>query len=85
MTLLGVLERKGFVVHITEDRTYIFSAAIKANDARKTAISTMLLNFFGGSVPALMSSLVDGEIATPNDLEEMRRIIRAASSREPKA
>ena len=80
MTLLGVLERKGCVRHRTEERTYVFYAVLDAQGARRTAVKTMLANFFGGSMTALMASLVDGEIASSRDLSEMQRIIEEAGS-----
>ena len=82
MTLLGVLERKGFVRHKTDERTYVFYAVLDAQGARRTALSTILAHFFGGSVQALMSSLVDEEIVTPRDLQAMRRIIEVADSKK---
>ena len=81
MTLLGVLERKGFVAHTKEQRTFLFSALLEPDEARRTALRTVLSSFFGGSPQALVSSLVEDEAVSPSDIRLMRKSIDEAGAR----
>lgn len=80
MTILAVLERKGYVRHEQQDRTYVFSAVLDVKGARRSAVQTLLSNFFGGSVDALVASLVETDL-TVEDVQAVRNIIKRADRR----
>ena len=81
MTILAVLERKGYIRHTQRDRTYIFAPVLDARGARRSAIQTVLSNFFGGSVNALVASLIDDGNLSAEEIRSAREIIDQASAR----
>ena len=85
MTMLGVLERKGFVDHSVDDRTFVFSAVLDERAARRTAVKSVLANFFGGSVKSLVSTLIDDEKITHDEIREMRRLFEDAGAGKRRA
>jgi predicted transcriptional regulator len=80
MTILAVLERKGYVRHDQQDRTYVFSAVLDVKGARRSAVQTLLSNFFGGSVDALVASLIETDL-TVEDVHAVRTMIEQADGR----
>jgi BlaI family transcriptional regulator, penicillinase repressor len=81
MTLLSVLERKGYVRHDQRERTYVFSALVDARGARGRALSNVLAKFFGDHVGDLMASLVDARSLTADEIRAARSVIDEAARR----
>src|SRR5580698_3039517 len=57
MTIMDRLARKGVVERHKVGRAYIYKANLSAEDARATALSQVVENFFGGSKEAVMAQL----------------------------
>ena len=75
MTVLGVLERKGYVRHRTEGRTFIYSAVIAEEAARGSALDNVLTRFFDGSAEALVSKLLDSKKMSNSDRKRLQKMI----------
>jgi predicted transcriptional regulator len=83
LTILRILEKKGCVTHIQQDRAYVYSPAISRGDAATQALEQLLKNFFGGSSRVLAQHLIDHE----SDLLErdaLQRLVDAAQEKESK-
>jgi BlaI family transcriptional regulator, penicillinase repressor len=74
-TLLRKLEAKGAVTHDVEDRTFIFRPLFQPSDLKASATRDLLSRLFDGSVSALLTHLLKHEEITPEELEELRRLI----------
>ena len=77
MTMMGILEQKGFLKKLAgPDRAYIYAPA----KSRKTVVRAMVGEFvdrvFGGSANPLMVHLLEDRYLTPEDLDELRKSIR---------
>jgi predicted transcriptional regulator len=59
LSTLRTLERKGYVRHTTDGRTFIYSAVVPREDARRHILKHVTAAFFGGSPRALMLQLAD--------------------------
>lgn len=57
--ILGNLEKKGFLVHEREGRSYVYSPAIPRERARKPAMSHLLDTFFAGSTSQAILAFLD--------------------------
>jgi BlaI family transcriptional regulator, penicillinase repressor len=81
--LLRVLEQKGRVSHTERGRTYVFRPTASRQAVRRQALRHMVFTFFGGSVEAAASALLDlseGELDAASRKRLARRI--AAARRE---
>lgn len=82
MTMMKILEQKGFLKKRQEDRAYIYTPA----QPQKQVVGGMVREFvnrvFNGSAEPLLVHLVEDQHLTESDLEEIRKTIR--SSRAPK-
>ena len=81
MTMMNILEQKGYLKKRQEDRAYVYLSA----KPQKLVIASMVREFiqrvFNGSAEPLLAHLVEDEHLTEQDLEEIRKTIR--SSRKP--
>jgi predicted transcriptional regulator len=72
-SLLGVLETKGHVVHVDEDRAYLYRPTVARERARRSVLRHVVRTFFGGSAEATVAALVDLHAATLS-AEELERL-----------
>jgi BlaI family transcriptional regulator, penicillinase repressor len=75
-TLLQRLSKQGWVKHRKNGRTFLYRAGVKEKDAAKGALHRVVRSFFGGKISALTAQLLESEELSPEDLEEMRKLIK---------
>lgn len=78
MTTLGVLERKGYAVHRTEGRTFIYRAAVAEESVRGTALESVLRRFFDGSAEKLVVKLLDAEYISGAERKKIQQLVDEA-------
>lgn len=71
-TLLRVLESKGFVVHETRGKTFVYRAAAARDKVQRKALRSFLARLFGGSAEDLVLRLLEDEQITPEQLAQLR-------------
>src|SRR5579872_2603900 len=65
MTTLGVLERKGYVSHRADGRTFIYRALIAEDAVQGNVLENVVQRFFNGSAQDLVIKLLDAEYISP--------------------
>ena len=71
LTLLRILEQKGYVSHEKDGRAYVFNARIGEQDARRSALRHLMGRLFDGSPSLLLLNLLQHE---PVDAVEIARL-----------
>ena len=80
-TLLRILETKGYVIHDVRGKSYIYRPAVERAQAQRSALRNFLGRLFGGSAEDLVLRLIEDEVLTPTQLEQIRKSVQ---SRRPK-
>ena len=80
LTILRILEHKGYVTHEKESRAFIYSAIVDRGQARRGALSHLLSRFFNGSREALVMDLLGHEDV---DAAEIARVKVLLDSHRP--
>jgi BlaI family transcriptional regulator, penicillinase repressor len=79
MTMMKILETKGHMKRVLQDRAYVY----RPSRAKKQVISGMVQEFinrvFNGSAEPLLVHLVEDEGLTEKDLAEIARLARSKS------
>ena len=75
-TLLQRLSKQGWVKHRSVGRHFVYRAKVGREEAAKSVLDRVLQSFFGGKVSALTAQLLESEQLTPEELDEMRRLLR---------
>lgn len=85
LTMLRILERKGYVAHEKDGRAFTYLPLIDHGQARRHALSHLLKRFFDDSPELLVLDLLGHEHVDPDELQRVReRIARAAAPTEGK-
>src|SRR3954471_3101941 len=75
LTLLRILERKGYVTHRKEGRAFVFLPAVDRARARQSALKSFVNRFFEGSPRLLVLNLLEDEDLSPEALKQLRQQI----------
>ena len=78
LTLLRILEEKGYVRHTKQGRAFVYEPLVGSKEASSKAIRHLLSRFFGGSPEQLVMKLLEEEI----DARELKRIKKRISESE---
>jgi predicted transcriptional regulator len=77
--MLARLERKGFVSHRAVDHQNVYTAAVPAAAARKSAMRQLVRTFFDNSPAAAATALLGmQERLDPDQLDQLEALIRKA-------
>ena len=78
LTLLRIMEKKGYVTHRKDGRAFIFRAVIGRSDASRSALATLVNRFFEGSPSLLVLNLLEDDQLSAEALDELKKRIEAA-------
>jgi BlaI family transcriptional regulator, penicillinase repressor len=77
-TVLTRLERKGFLTHTTENRTFIYSATESRSTAAARAVKSIVDRFCDGSLEQVLVGMVDAQILERRELQRLAEKIAKA-------
>ncbi len=80
-THLRTLETKGMLVHAEENGRFVYRPVKPREAVAKGELRRLLASFFGGSVTAVVSTLLDQEkdSLTAEELNELQRMVEKAA------
>jgi BlaI family transcriptional regulator, penicillinase repressor len=83
-TILGRMEKKGFVAHDADGRTNVYRAVLEPQRVAMSGVREILDRFLGGSVEALLVGIVNDEIVDQQELDALMKKVRADAQKEKK-
>jgi predicted transcriptional regulator len=75
LTMLRILETKGYVRHEKDGRAFVYAPVIGRGEARRSALSHLIHRFFDDSPELLVLDLLGHDEATPAELQRLRELI----------
>jgi BlaI family transcriptional regulator, penicillinase repressor len=85
-TMLARLETKGHIRHHEEGLRYVYEPTTSPTAARRSALKQHVRTFFGGSLGALVTSLLRQEQWTDDELNDLHaELQRAREERKKKS
>jgi len=87
MTMMNILEQKGFLKKRQEDRAYVYTSTQPQKQVLGSLVRDFVNRVFNGAAEPLLLHLVEDRKLTEKDLDEIRKMIRSSSreSRKGKA
>lgn len=76
LTMLRILERKGYVTHAKAGRAFVFRSRVPRAQAQRRALAHLRSRLFGNSTTSLVQNLLSDEQLEASELAELRRLIR---------
>jgi predicted transcriptional regulator len=75
LTMLRILETKGYVRHDKEGRAFVYEPIVDRQQARRSAVKRLLAQFFEGSAGQLVVNLLDEEEIDRQDLQRLKALV----------
>lgn len=75
LTLLRILEKKGYLRHRREGRAFRFHALVDQTGARRSALRYLLTRFFDDSPGLLVQNVIEHEKLSNDEMQRLRRLI----------
>jgi BlaI family transcriptional regulator, penicillinase repressor len=77
LTMMGVLERKGYLTKRAGERAYVYTPTIPQGEMVKTMVDEFVGRVFNGSAQLLLVHLVGDQRIEPKELAEVEKLVRA--------
>ena len=77
LTMLRILEEKGYAGHTEEGRAYRYHALVERAEAAESAVTGLVRRLFGGSPSALLTEVVRQRDLPEEELKRLRELIDA--------
>src|ERR1700737_1848675 len=81
LTVLRILEAKGYVAHQEEGRQHRYFAAVQRQAAQKSALNHLLGKLFKDSSELLFAHLVSDKKLSPEQIRRMRKLLGGKSKK----
>jgi predicted transcriptional regulator len=78
LTLLKILERKGYVTHEKDGRAFVYLPVVDRSQARRSAVSHLLARFFNGSPEMLVLDLLGHDRIDENERRRVRELLEGS-------
>jgi BlaI family penicillinase repressor len=83
-TVLTRLERKGFLTHTTQGRTFLYTATESRGSAAARAVKSIADRFCNGSLEQVLLGMVDAQILDRRELQRLAdKIAKAKRGDKP--
>ncbi|MFQ5916931.1 MAG: BlaI/MecI/CopY family transcriptional regulator [Candidatus Binatia bacterium] len=81
-TIMNILTEKGFLARRKKNRLNYYQPTVTRNATLRNSLSRMSKRMFRGSMGTMASFLIDSARLSPEELEELRRILDEKSRGE---
>lgn len=81
LTFLTRLDQKGFVRSDRSDLAYVYKAVVSHESVTRSRLKTLVDQFFDGSAAPLVLQLMKTERFSPQELEQLQRLIDELDSK----
>jgi len=75
LTTMRIMEKKGFVEHSEEGRTFIYRPLVREDDIALDAVGSVVKRYFGNSAGSLALKLVAQEKPSKDELVRLKALI----------
>ncbi|MFI5177931.1 MAG: BlaI/MecI/CopY family transcriptional regulator [Vicinamibacterales bacterium] len=75
LKLMQIMAEKGLVTRDESSRTHIYTARLSQDQTQRQLVSDLLDRAFGGRSAALVLQALSAHPATPEELQEIRKLI----------
>lgn len=75
LKLLQIMTSKGMVIRNEEERAHVYQAIQPAENTKRQLVNDLLQRAFSGSASQLMMHALAGKKTSPQEIEEIRRLL----------
>ena len=78
LTMLGILEQKGYLRHTKEGKSYVYHPVVARDEASRSALRHLVSRFFRNSPELLVNQLLSDEKLSARDRQKLRELLKRA-------
>lgn len=75
LTMLRILESKGYIKHKKSGRAFVYYPVVQRNDAQRNALKQLLSKFFNNSAELLVLNILEEENISRSELQRLKKKI----------
>lgn len=75
LTIIRILEKKGYVRHVKDKRAHVYTARIERKDATRSEVSRLVSRFFGNSHELLVLNILEEKSIDAEELARVRQLL----------
>ena len=76
MTMMGILEQKGYLKKSADDRAYVYTPARPQSEVVGNMVQDFVKRVFNGSAKPLLVHLIEDKKLSPEELDEIHRVLK---------
>jgi BlaI family penicillinase repressor len=80
LTLMGILEDKGALIHSRSGRAYVYKPLLSRQQATRNQLHDILARFYDGSPEKMIADVLENEVRAPDQLRHVRNILESRLS-----
>ncbi len=77
LTLMGILEEKGALVHTRSGRAYVYNPLLSRQQATRNQVHDVLTRFFDGSAEKMIENVLENEMTAPEQLGRVKSLLQS--------
>jgi BlaI family transcriptional regulator, penicillinase repressor len=78
LTIIRILEKKGYVKHLKDRRAHVFSPQVDRKDATRFEIRNLVSRFFGNSRDLLVLNILEEKGIDAEELDRLRQLLEGS-------
>jgi BlaI family transcriptional regulator, penicillinase repressor len=75
LTIVRILEKKGYVKHVKDRRAHVYTPQIAREDATRSEVRRLVSRFFGDSHELLVLNILEDKSIDARELDRVRQLL----------
>lgn len=75
LTIVRILEKKGYVKHAKDRRAHVYTARVDKKDATRSEVARLVSRFFGDSHEMLVLNILEEQSIDAEELARVRQLL----------
>ena len=75
LTIIRILEKKGYVKHVKDKRAHVYTAQVDRKDATRFEVRHLVSRFFGNSHEQLVLNVLEESSIDAEELDRLRQLL----------
>jgi len=81
LTIIRILEKKGYVEHVKDGRAHVYAPLVKREDARRSEVRHLVSRFFKNSHEQLVLNILEERGVDRDELDRLKKMLDASETK----
>ena len=75
LTIIRILESKGYVKHVKDKRAFVYTSKVAREDATRSEVQRLVSRFFGNSHEKLLLNILEEQTIDAEEIVRLRQLL----------